>query len=134
MSHVAPPAEGKSFLSRLAALEPAMLRGVIVAVVGLLAVWGVNAADVGAQLEQTVEILFGTLLPLVTALVIRASVTPNAKVVQEVKSDGTLIAGPASPLPTGATILQPGERRTWDLGVDPDDELDEGPWPNHDVR
>lgn len=130
MSHVAPPAAGQSLLRRLLTLEPAVVRGVIGALVLVLALWGVDAADLGSRVEQTVLTVLA-LVPLVTAWWTRSAVTPNAKVAEAVEADGTRVAGPASPLPTGATIPSP-QQHTWDLGDDVD--CDSTPWPAHDDR
>lgn len=68
-----------NFLQRLAALDPAILRGTILAIVGLVAVVTGSAID-----NSTVELIINAavaLLALVAALVIRPAVTPNAKVI-----------------------------------------------------
>lgn len=40
----------------------------------------------------------------VTTMLARSRATPDAKVVQAVEPDGRIVAGPASPAPTGATL------------------------------
>lgn len=107
MTHVAPPASGRSRLARLLTLEPAVVRAVIGGVVLVLAVWGVDAADLGERVETTVLTALG-LVPVLVGWWTRSAVTPNAKVVEEVQPDGTVVAGEASPLPTGTEVPPPG--------------------------
>ncbi len=75
-------------MNRLKNFEPALLRGVYAAVVALLASLGVG---IPADLDAGFQAIFSAvtaLLPIVTALVIRPAVTPNAKVVQS--TDGSV--------------------------------------------
>jgi hypothetical protein len=88
---------------RLLTLEPALVRGTITALVTLGLVWGVDFTALGDQLGRTADILLG-LSALIGAAWTRSVVTPTARVVQVVGPDGTVTAGPASPLPTGAVI------------------------------
>jgi hypothetical protein len=70
--------ENPNFWQRLAALDPAVLRATIVAVVGIV------GAIVGHTLgNETVDLIVNValgLLAIVAGLVIRPAVTPNAKV------------------------------------------------------
>lgn len=109
MTHIDPPAAGLSPWRRLLTLEPAVVRVVVGAIVAALLVWGVDLTDLGERIAATADILGGTLVPALTAWWVRSGVTPTAKVVQEVTADGLVIAGPASPLPTGARVLTPPE-------------------------
>ena len=92
---------------RILTLEPALVRTVVGGIVFILSTWGIDAAAIGDQVITTV----------ITALAIfgavaawtRSAVRPDATVVQAVKPDGTVIAGPASALPTGMVISRPGD-------------------------
>ncbi len=94
---------------RLLTLEPALVRSVVGGVVYILALWGVDVAEVGDRLVASI-IAALTIFTLVGAW-IRSSVRPDATVVQAVEPDGTVIAGPASALPTGMVISRPGDSR-----------------------
>jgi len=103
MTHALTPDTGKSWWSRLLTIEPAIVKGVIGALVALGLIWGVDLTPLGDQLTQTADIL-GSLVAILTPVWIRQSVTPDAKVVQTVEPDGRIVAGPASPAPTGSTL------------------------------
>lgn len=105
MSHVLPPAAGESGWKRLLKLEPAIVKGLIGLLVSLGLIWGVDLTSVGDQLSQTADVV-GSIIALLTPLWIRTSVTPDAKVVASVDTHGTVVAGAASPLPTG-TVVDP---------------------------
>jgi len=92
-----------SLLKRLSTLEPVLVRAVIVAVVMLAAIWGANFTALGDQIGRSVDIIYAAAV-LVSAWWARSAVTPTATVVETVTPDGTRIAGPASPLPTGSVI------------------------------
>lgn len=103
MSHLAAPND-LPWWRRLLALEPAVVKGVVAALVLLAGVWGIDLADLGVQVEQTVTIIWGTLVPLLTSAWIRTSVTPSARVVEVVTPSGAVVAGPASPLRDGTPV------------------------------
>lgn len=103
MTHALTPDTGKSWWSRLLTIEPAIVKGVVGALVALGLIWGVDLTPLGDRLTQTADIL-GSLVAILTPVWIRQSVTPDAKVVQTVEPDGRIVAGPASPAPTGATL------------------------------
>lgn len=97
--------------------EPAAVAGTIVAVVtaGLALV-----VAFGVDLDETqTEAILGVaavVAPILAALLIRPRVTPNGKVVEYVNTDtdpDTVVAGEASPLPTGAVL----EARPLDGGL-----------------
>lgn len=67
----------KQFLERFASLQPAVFRGVIVAVVALLASVGIL---VSPELADALVGLVGSLSALTAAFWIRPAVTPNSKV------------------------------------------------------
>lgn len=92
------------WLKRLMALEPALVRAVIVAVVGLAAYFGLDWAAGG---EQVNLIIFGliALLAAVQAVWTRTVVSPAAKVGAVLRPDGQLEAGPAAPQTDGALVL-----------------------------
>lgn len=120
------PADQLPWWRKALALEPALVKGAIALVVAGLLIWGVDVSDVGDRIAQTADVL-GALVALLSPLWIRQSVSPAARVVQTVLPDGTVVAGPASPLKTGTVIpdspTAPGHpeqsSRPWDR-EDPD--------------
>ena len=64
-----------STIKRLLTLEPALVHGVIVAVVGLALIWGLDLTALGDQLGRSVDILF-PIVVLVGAWWTRSRVTP----------------------------------------------------------
>lgn len=103
VSHIAEPAP-QSAWRRLLALEPAVVRGVIAALVLVLGLWGVDVADLGGRVETTILTLL-TLVPLLSAWWTRAAVTPNARVVESVR-DGVVEAGPANDLVVTGDVVR----------------------------
>lgn len=101
--HARTPARRASLLRRLLTLEPALVRGVITAIVFVAALWGLDVADLGEKVSQTILVLLA-LVPLIQAWWTRGVVTPDAKVVQSVEPNGDVVAGPASPSPTGMVL------------------------------
>lgn len=97
------PVRRMSLGQRLLTIEPALVKGVIGALVSIGLIWGVDFTDLGEQIKDTADIV-GGLVVLLTAWWTRSSVTPTALVVEQVDADGHRIAGPASPLPTGQKI------------------------------
>lgn len=92
-----------------AAAEPAVYRGAVVAVLSLLTLLGFGwAAQVDAGTVAVIAGALATLAPIVQALWTRVVVTPNAKVVARVTTDGRVVAGDASVQPTGADVDRPG--------------------------
>lgn len=84
---------------KLAHLEPAVYRGIVVAVFGLLASLGVV---ISPDIPDQVVIVIMALLPLIQGLWTRAGVVAEDKVVAYVEdpTSGTgLKAGPAAPAP-----------------------------------
>lgn len=104
MTHLS-PIRNMGWLKKLVTMEPALVRGIVGALVAIGLVWGVDFTGLGEQISQTADII-GGLVALLTPWAIRAAVTPAALVVEEVKPDGTTVAGPASPLPTGQVITR----------------------------
>lgn len=85
--------------------NPAVVRSVVVAVLGLLATLGVGwAADVPGEVVDALVTLLVVLGPVVAGLWIRFGVTPNAKVVSRVTTDGNVVAGDASTVVTGGVL------------------------------
>lgn len=108
MSHTLLPATGSPWWKRVLALEPVVVLTVIRAVLVLA---GAVLAGFGLAVPETFEpwlvgvvVAFYAVVEAVTAAVARARATPNARVVQSVEPDGTVVAGPASPLPTGTVV------------------------------
>lgn len=89
--------------------EPAVTRGVAVAlvaaVIGVVVAFGVPVTD---DQRDAVLILVGVAAPLIGAWWTRRHVTPSTQVVAQLDGkSGEVVAGEASPLPTGL-ILEPG--------------------------
>ena len=91
-------------LRDLIAREPVVVRSAIGLLVALGLIWGVNLADVGERIAQTVE-LIGALVSLLGVAWARQGATPSKDVVAVVEPDGTTVAGPASPLPDGTPVM-----------------------------
>lgn len=85
--------------------EPAVIKGIIGLVVSGLLIWGVDFTDIGTRLEETADVI-GSLIPLITGLWIRQSVTPNAKVAVSVEPgvNQPTVAGDALSVPTGTPV------------------------------
>lgn len=92
-----------NIFKRLLATEPAIIKGAIGSLVSLGLIWGLDFTALGDQLSQSADVI-GSLVFLLTPVWIRASVTPSSTVVQSQEPDGTVVAGPASPLPDGVVI------------------------------
>lgn len=71
--------ENPGFWERLAALNPAVVRAVVVAIVGVVALVAGKAIDDGT-VDVIVNVLM-VILPIVAGFFIKRAVTPNAKVV-----------------------------------------------------
>lgn len=81
---------------RLLELEPAVIRGVIGALVSLGLIWGVDRTPWGDRLTQTADVL-GALVALLTPLWVRAGVTPAGSVVARVDpTTGDVVDGAAA--------------------------------------
>lgn len=93
-------------LRDLIAREPVVVRTVIGLVVAGALVWGVDLTDLGERIAQTVEIVAAIVAALGLAWA-RQGAFAAKDVVAVVESDGTTVAGPASPLPDG-TPVTPG--------------------------
>lgn len=101
---------------RLRTLEPAVVRGVVVALVFVVGLVGFNIADVGEKVVAGYTALFAV-IPLIQAWWTRSAVVPASQVVAVAAPDGQVFAGPAAPEPDG-TIVVVSE------AVDPFDWLD----------
>lgn len=85
--------------------EPAVKRGVIIAVLTLLASLGIGwAADPSAETIGAIATVAGFLVPILQGLWTRFAVTPNAQVLAQVKPSGEVVAGEAAPVTTGAPV------------------------------
>jgi len=67
----------KNIIAKFAAMDPALIRGIVVAIVGLLSSLGIA---VSPQLPDTLIGVVLAVLAIVQALWTRTAVTPNAKV------------------------------------------------------
>jgi hypothetical protein len=87
------------------ATEPALVRGVVVAVLALLSTLGVTWADVDKKTLGLIVAVLVAVLHLAQALWTRRAVTPNAKVVARVSpSKEAVVAGEAAAVPTGEPL------------------------------
>lgn len=85
--------------------QPALIRGVIVAVLGLLASLGVGwAADVDRETIAATAVLLSTLLPLAQAWWTRRAVVPRESTLAYMTAEGTPVAGAAARERTGAPL------------------------------
>lgn len=85
--------------------EPALVRGVVLAVLGLLATLGVSwAANVDKETLGAIVGFVVVVMPLVQGLWTRFAVTSNKKVVLQVTGEGAVVAGDAATAPTGAAV------------------------------
>ena len=102
------PTETTPWWKRVLALEPVVvltvIRAVLVLAGAVLAGFGLAVPESFEPWLVGVVIAFYALVEAVTAAITRARATPTAKVVQTVEPDGRIVAGPASPAPTGATL------------------------------
>jgi hypothetical protein len=108
MTHALVPAAGTPWWKRVLELEPVAVQAAVRAVL-LLA--GAVLAGFGLDLPDTIEpwllgvvAAFYVAVEAVTTMLARRRATPDVKVVQTVEPDGRIVAGPASPAPTGATL------------------------------
>lgn len=117
MSHALTPATDTPWWRRILELEPVAVQAALRALV-LLA--GAVLAGFGLDLPEGIEpwllgvvAAFYVAVEAITTMLARRRATPDAKVVQTVEPDGRIVAGPASPSPTGATLgyAQPAPRR-----------------------
>ena len=85
--------------------EPVLIIGLIstavAAVIALLVAFGIDLSS--GQQVAILGVIAGV-GPLAAAVIARTKVIPVATVVAVVSPDGTVTAGPASPLPTGTPI------------------------------
>lgn len=94
----------KQWIDKILSLEPVAVQAVIRAVFVLAGTIGLTVSDdLSGRVLAAVAAFYG-LVELVTTLWARSKVTPQDKVVTTVAEDGALIAGPASPSPTGAVV------------------------------
>lgn len=111
------------FWERLRTLEPALVRGVVVALVFVVGLVGFNIADVGDKVVAGYTAIFAV-IPLIQAWWTRSAVVPASQVVAVVAPDGQALAGPASPVPDGEHVVveQAGRASVWhDFEVDEED-------------
>lgn len=89
---------------RLTSLEPAVVAGVVTAVVGVGALVGIDLSDLGERITAA-WLLILPALALVQAWWTRSRVTPTARTAAVVDRAGHTLAGPASAEPTGAPVV-----------------------------
>lgn len=87
----------------LSTMEPAVLRGVWVAIVGVLTAFGLQVSDTTHAKATAIIAALAILVPLIQAFWTRAAVSPVAKL-QELQNAVTTPA----PAPTGPTITTGG--------------------------
>ena len=111
---------------RLTSLEPALVRSVVIAVVGVLALAGLDATAVGDKLIDGWTYIFAV-LPLIQGWWTRQAVVPTAKTVAVLRPDGQVEAADAAPEPNGeiVTVQEVPEYDAERLGIDPHPYLDE---------
>lgn len=92
------------WLKKIAALDPAVVRAAITAVVGLAASLGYSLAAGGDKAFEVYVAIAG-ILAIVQGFWTRSAVTPNAKVAAALAPDGRLIAGPATDVADGNQVV-----------------------------
>ena len=92
-----------SWWHRLLTLEPAVVRGVIGALVALGLIWGLDLTDLGEKLTQTADVL-GSLVALLTPLWVRQATSPAKLVEARVDGRGVTVAGPAAEVADGTEV------------------------------
>lgn len=88
---------------RVKTFEPALLRAILAAVATVALTVGVDISGVADKLDVAWSAIYA-ILPIVVAWWTRGAVTPNATIVEEVRPNGDVVAGPASPAPTGMVV------------------------------
>lgn len=88
---------------RFLTLEPALVRGIVTAIVSVALIWGLDLTDLGDKVNETANII-GVLLPLLQAWWTRSAVTPSAQVVAKQEPNGELVAGVGSLFPTDTPV------------------------------
>jgi hypothetical protein len=84
----------RSWWSRVKTFEPALLRGIVGAIVMALAFFGLDASVVGENAVEWWTYVFA-LLPMIQAWWTRTVVTPSATVVAKQTEAGTIVSGEA---------------------------------------
>lgn len=88
--------EAMGWIRKLRTLQPAVVNSVIASVVSLLAIWGINATEIGGQIGESV-ILIVAIVNILFGFLTKSEVVPLAKVAAFFNSDtGQLQNGPAS--------------------------------------
>lgn len=87
--------------------EPALVRGVVMALAFLASLGASWAADVDGQTITMLALGLGLLLPILQGLWTRYVVTPKAQVLAQVTATGRVVAGDAAVEPTGTEVDQP---------------------------
>lgn len=85
--------------------EPAVVQGIVVSIVAVLAIWGLDVSGVAGDIVETWNLLYG-ILPALTGLLIRQSVTPAAAVAAKVTPSGEVVSGPADEKHVSGTVVE----------------------------
>lgn len=88
---------------RVKTFEPALLRAILAALGTVLLTVGVDISGVADKLDVAWSAIYAV-LPVLVAWWTRGVVTPNARVFTQVTAEGMILAGQASPLPTGQPV------------------------------
>jgi hypothetical protein len=93
-----------SWFDKVKTFEPALLRAIITALVGVAALVGLDLTESGDKIVEGWTYLFA-LIPLIQGWWTRTSVSPASTVVAQVEKDsGAFIAGPAAPVVDGTRV------------------------------
>lgn len=103
------PARSMTVWERIKTFDPALLRAVLIALGVILGTIGVDLSDVFGKIEVAYLAFFGV-VPLLQGWWTRSAVTPAARVVESVDVNGVVVAGPASPQPTGQVLRLADEK------------------------
>jgi hypothetical protein len=111
MAHIDTVGRPVSWWERVKKFEPALLRAVVLAVVGVLGLWGLDLTEWGDRLVNSWTLLFPVLF-LLQGWWTRSVVVPQANVIEQVTPEGLVLAGPASPVETGTVLRHVDDNTT----------------------
>lgn len=102
MAHISPDRQ-MTLWERIKTFEPARVASILAAIVIIVGTVGFDLTPY-ADKVNTAWAAFFAIIPLLQGEVTRRSVTPTAAVVEQVTPSGDVVAGPASPQPTGQIL------------------------------
>lgn len=104
MTHALTPTADAPWWRRILSLEPVAVQAVARALFVLAGTLGLTISDDLSGRVLAAIAAFYALVEVTTTLWARSRVVPQDKVVQTVEPTGEILAGPASPAPTGTVV------------------------------